>query len=64
MATYFNIDDGNADWMIFGGTHGDVVWNNFNVYSAFRNCLQSNEWIETNITNPGLITDEQFAGRF
>ncbi len=52
------------DWAIFGGAYGDVVWNNFNAYSAYRNCLQSNEWIETNITNPRLITDEQFAGRF
>ena len=64
MATYFNVDDGNADWMVFGGTHGDVVWNNFNAYSAYRNCLQSNQWIEPNITNPRLITDDQFAGRF
>jgi hypothetical protein len=64
MASYFNYNDGPNDWMIFGGTHGDVVWNNFHAYSAYRNCLQSNEWIEPNITNPRHITDEQFAGRF
>jgi hypothetical protein len=64
MATYFNVDDGNADWMVFGGKYGDVVWNNLTAYSAYKNCLQTNEWIEPNITNPRLITDEQFAGRF
>ena len=64
MASYFNIDEKTDDYSIFGGTHGDIIWNNFNAYSAYRNCLQLDEWIETNITNPRLITDEQFAGRF
>ena len=64
MASYFNVDEPNQDIMIFGGTHGDVVWNNFNAYSAYRDCLQSNDWIEPDITNPRLITDDQFAGRF
>ncbi|CAF1332301.1 unnamed protein product [Rotaria sordida] len=62
MASYNNVDGPNQDNMVFGGTHGDVIWNNFNAYSAYRNCLQSNDWIEPNITNPRLITDEQFAG--
>ena len=64
MASYFNIDEKDEDWAVFGGAHGDIIWNNFKGYSAYRNCLQSNEWIEPNITNPRLITDEQFAGRF
>ena len=62
MASYFNIDR-EIDWAIFGGMHGDVVWNNFNAYSAYKNCLQSNEWIQPNSTNIRIITDEQFAGR-
>ncbi len=37
MFHYFNVDDGSADWMIFGGTHGDVIWNNLHAYSAYRN---------------------------
>ncbi|CAF3812253.1 unnamed protein product [Rotaria sp. Silwood1] len=61
MASYNNVDGPNEDNMVFGGTHGDVIWNNFKAYSAYRNCLQSNDWIEPNITNPRLITDEQFA---
>jgi hypothetical protein len=64
MASYFNVDEPKQDIMIFGGTHGDVVWNNFNAYSGYRDCLQSNDWIEPNITNPRLLTDDQFAGRF
>ncbi|CAF1459411.1 unnamed protein product [Rotaria magnacalcarata] len=62
MASYNNVDGPNQDNMVFGGTHGDVIWNNFKAYSAYRNCLQSNDWIEPNITNPRLITDEVFAG--
>ena len=50
--------------MIFGGKYGDVIWHNFTAYSAYRNCLQSDEQLESNITNPRLITDEQFLGRF
>jgi hypothetical protein len=50
MASYFNDDEG--------------IWNNFKAYSAYKNCLQSDDWIGPNITNPRLITDEQFAGRF
>jgi len=64
MVSYFNDDEPDQDIMIFGGTHGDVVWNNYNTYSAYKNCLQSNSWIESNNTNPRLLTDEQFAGRF
>ena len=62
MASYFNIEL-ETDWSIFGGTFGDSIWNNFKAYSAYRNCLQSDEWIQPNITNKRLITDEQFAGR-
>jgi hypothetical protein len=62
MASYFNIDY-ETDWAIFGGIRGDSVWNNFNAYSAYKNCLQSDEWIQANITNERIITDEQFAGK-
>jgi hypothetical protein len=63
MASYLNTDV-ETDWAIFGGMHGDVVWNNFTAYTAYKNCLQSNEWIQPNSTNERLITDDQFAGRF
>jgi hypothetical protein len=62
MASYFNIEK-ETDWSIFGGVHGDIVWNNLHVYTAYKNCLQSNDWIQANSTNPRLITDDQFAGR-
>jgi beta-mannanase len=62
MASYFNIDY-ETDWAIFGGIHGDIVWNSFNAYSAYKNCLQSDEWIQPNSTNERIITDEQFAGK-
>jgi beta-mannanase len=62
MASNFN-EDKVLDLGVFGGIHGDVVWNNFNAYSAYKNCLQSNDWIQPNSTNERLITDEQFAGR-
>ena len=63
FASYFNIEK-ETDWAVFGGSHGDTVWNNINVYTAYKNCLQSNDWIYPNSTNPRLITDDQFAGRF
>jgi beta-mannanase len=63
MASYFNKDGPIADFAIFGGVRGDVVWNNFTAYTAYKNCLQSNEWIQPNNTNERLITDDQFAGR-
>ena len=63
IASYFNAD-GNVDLAIFGGVHGDTVWNNFTAYTAYKNCLQSDQWIQPNITNERLITDEQFSGRF
>jgi beta-mannanase len=62
MASYLNTDL-ETDWAIFGGMHGDVVWNNHTAYTAYKNCLQSNEWIQPNSTNERLITDDQFAGR-
>ncbi len=62
MASYFN-NNGEPDWAIFDGIHGDVVWHNFTAYTAYKNCLQSNEWIQPNTTNERLITDDQFAGR-
>jgi beta-mannanase len=63
MASYFNIDY-ETDWAIFGGMHGDIIWNNFKAYSAYKNCLQSDEWIQPNSTNRRIITDEQFSGKF
>ena len=62
MASYLNTDV-ETDWAVFGGMHGDVVWNNRTAYTAYKNCLQSNEWIQPNITNKRLITDDQFSGR-
>ncbi len=62
MASYFNKDK-ETDWAIFGGMYGDAIWNKFNVYTTYRNCLQSDEWIQSNKTNERIITDEQFAGR-
>jgi len=62
LATYFNIDK-ETDWAIYGGQRGDSVWNGVNVYTAYKNCLQTNDWIQPNSTNPRLITDDQFAGR-
>ncbi len=62
MASYFNIEKEN-NWAIFGGTYGDTIWNNLHAYTAYRNCLQSNDWIQPNSSNPRLITNDQFAGR-
>ncbi|CAF1362460.1 unnamed protein product [Adineta steineri] len=62
MASYYNADQPTQDNMVFGGTHGDVIWNNYKAYSAYRNCLQTNDWIEPNMNNPRLITDKQFTG--
>jgi hypothetical protein len=62
MTSYFNIEK-ETDWSVFGGIHGDSIWNGFNVYTAYKNCLQSNDWIQPNSSNPRLITDDQFAGK-
>jgi beta-mannanase len=63
IVSYFNLDL-ETDWAIFGGIHGDVVWNNFNTYTAYKNCLLTDGWILANSTNPRIINDEQFYGRF
>lgn len=63
MSSYFNLDL-ETDWTIFDGKIGDAVWNNFNTYTAYKNCLLTDGWILANNTNPRLITDEQFSGKF
>jgi beta-mannanase len=64
MPSYFNVDEPHQDIMIFGGTYGDETWHNFKAYSAYRDCLQDDGWIVPDKTNPRLITDDQFAGKF
>ena len=61
MASCFN-EDKETDWANFGGARGDVVWNTLNGYSAYKNCLQSSNWVVPNNTNPRILTDQQFAG--
>ncbi|CAF1140123.1 unnamed protein product [Rotaria sp. Silwood1] len=61
MASYFNTEK-ETDWAIFGGVRGNNVWGNFSVYTAYRDCLQSTDWILPNSTNVRLISDAQFAG--
>ncbi len=63
MASYFNKDK-ETDRAIFGDVSEDVVWNNFNVQSAYKDFLQPNDWIQPSSTNQRLITDDPFAGRF
>jgi hypothetical protein len=63
MASYFNVNK-RTDWAIFGGIDGDTIWNSIHVYSAYKNCLETDTWIQPNITNQRLITDDQFAGKF
>ncbi|CAF1114026.1 unnamed protein product [Rotaria sp. Silwood1] len=61
IASYFNTDK-ETDWAIFGGIRGDSLWTNYSVYTAYRDCFQSNDWILVNSTNPRLISDEEFSG--
>ncbi|CAF4195040.1 unnamed protein product [Rotaria socialis] len=61
MTSYFNIDK-ETDWAIFGGVRGDSFFGNHSAYTAYRDCLQSNDWIIINSTNPRLISDEEFSG--
>ncbi|CAF4138234.1 unnamed protein product [Rotaria sordida] len=61
MASYFNTDK-ETDWAIFGGIRGDSMWTNYSVYTAYRDCFQSNDWILVNSTNPRIISDEEFSG--
>ncbi|CAF4750830.1 unnamed protein product [Rotaria sp. Silwood1] len=61
IASYFNTDK-ETDWAIFGGIRGDSMWTNNSVYTAYRDCFQSNDWILVNSTNPRLISDEEFSG--
>ncbi|CAF1559429.1 unnamed protein product, partial [Rotaria sordida] len=59
--SYFNTDK-ETDWAIFGGIRGDSMWTNYSVYTAYRDCFQSNDWILVNSTNPRIISDEEFSG--
>ena len=45
MASYFN-KDRVTDQAVFGSMHGDIVWDNSTAYSAYKNCLQSDKWIQ------------------
>ena len=61
MASCFNSDK-ETDWAIFNGAHGNTLWNNISGYTGYRDCLQSNNWIVPDQSNPRIITDAQFAG--
>ncbi|CAF3921882.1 unnamed protein product [Rotaria sordida] len=61
MASYFNTDK-ETDWAIFGGVRGNDLWGNYSVYTAYRDCFQSSDWILPNSTNARFISDAQFAG--
>ena len=62
MASYFNIEK-ETDWSVFGGANGNALWNNMKVYTAYRDCLYTIDWIAPDSQNPRLITDSQFTGK-
>jgi mannan endo-1,4-beta-mannosidase len=61
MASYFNTDK-ETDWAVFNGMHGDSLWYNISIYTAYKDCLLKNDWLTPDSANPRIITDAQFAG--
>jgi beta-mannanase len=74
MIAYFNTDKsegasgGLKDWSVFGGSNGDsTYWDaptaiNYNCLAAYKNGVQSNFIVGSDVTNGRVLTDEQFSG--
>lgn len=66
MVAWFN-EDKETDWAIFGGSSGDSTYREkpvtYKTYSAYKNSVAQSSFSGSNLTNPRLLTDAQFAGR-
>lgn len=71
MACWFNIDAtgaGQADWSVFGGTHGTSTYRTnsetYRVYNTYRREVQKVAIRNAHPDHPRILTDDEFAGRF
>jgi len=74
LVAYFNLDKnegasgGLKDWAIFGGSTGDSTYFdsvtniNYNCLAAYKAGVQNTFVIGSDVANPRVLTDEQFAG--
>ncbi len=62
LISYFNLEK-ETDWAVFGGTRGDVTVGGSLAYSGYKDGSTQTNFISSNISNPRLLTDAQFAGQ-
>lgn len=67
MIVWFN-EDKEADWAVFGGTNGDETYRSgrtsYKTYASYRAAAQAPGLVSSSATNPRLISDAFFAGRW
>lgn len=66
MVVWFNTDK-ETDWAVFGGSAGDESFRfgrtTYRSYSSYRKAVRSGSYRGSDVANPRLLTDDQFAGR-
>jgi len=66
MICWFN-EDKETDWQTFGGSLGDGTYKvgrtTYKVYGSYRTAAIQSARLASNVSNPRLLTDGQFAGQ-
>ena len=67
MIVWFN-DDKETDWSVFGGANGDETYRSgrttYKAYRSYKAAVQNAALISSTPTDPRLITDTDFSGRW
>jgi beta-mannanase len=67
MVAWFNNDNTNGDWTVYGGTLGDEsilgALTSTLAWSSYRVAVSDPRYVGSSLTNPRLLTDAQFMGR-
>ncbi len=67
MVIWFN-EDKEADWAAFGGSHGDETYRSgrstYKAYGAYRRATQVPGLLPSNLTDPRLLSDTLYQGRW
>ncbi len=67
MVCWFN-EDKETDWAVFGGARGNEQYKagrtTYRAYSAYRQAVAPDRFLSSNVANPRLLGDEEFAGEW
>lgn len=61
MVIWFN-QDKTGDWAVFGGVRGDSSYAGHLTYNAYRQAIVRPQFQSSDVGNPRLLSDYQFAG--